>query len=165
LSGSSHNKLKLHPFPVFIHFTVPFIISGEPTVELQGGNATFTVTFAMMESPSVTFGVVSTAIVEINVTATQGDADPIRETSMFPPDFPNVTTIEVLFTNLTQDTEYNYTVRALTSSDYFTAVEIPRVVSGTFPMTTPSIPSMFTYSFSCDSVSFHILNPTVLGFN
>jgi len=78
---------------------------------------------------------------------------PIRETSMFPPDFPNVTTIEVLFTNLTQDTEYNYTVRVLTNSNYFTAVEIPRVVSGTFPMTTPSIPSMLCHSqSSCDSV-------------
>ena len=122
-------------------------------MELQEGNATFTVTFAMMESSSVTFGVVSTAIVEINVTATQGDADPIRETSMFPPEFPNVTTIEVLFTNLTQDTEYNYTVRALTSSNYITAVEIPCVVSGTFPMTAPSRPSMLCHSqSSCDSV-------------
>ena len=90
----------------FIHFAVPFIISGQPTVVLEEENATFTVTFGMMQSPSVTFGVVSTAIVEINVTATQGGADLIRETSIFPRDFPHVTTTEILFTNLTQDTVY-----------------------------------------------------------
>ena len=103
-----------------------------------------------MESPSDTIDVVSTAIVEINVTASQGNADPIRETSMFPPDFPNDTTIDVLFTNLTQDTEYNYTVRVLTSSNYFTAVEIPHVVSGTFPMTTPSM--LFLSQSSCHNI-------------
>ena len=103
-------------------------------MELEGENATFNVTFATI--PSVTFNVVSTAIVEINVTARRRDADLIRETTAFPPDFPGVTTTQILITNLTQGTEYRYTVRVLTTSNYFTAVVIPSVVTGTFPMTT-----------------------------
>jgi len=103
-------------------------------VELDGENATFTVTFATI--PSVTFNVVNTAIVEINITARREDADLIRETTAFPPDFPRVTTTQILITNLTQGTEYRYTVRVLTTSNYFTAVVIPSVVTGTFPMTT-----------------------------
>jgi len=120
--------------PVLSSFTVPSIISGKPTVELDGENATFTVTFATI--PSVTFNVVSTAIVEINITARREDADLIRETTAFPPDCPRVTTTQIHITNLTQGTGYRYTVRVLTTSNYFTAVVIPSVVTGTFPMTT-----------------------------
>ena len=101
-------------------------------MELDGENATFTVTFATI--PSVEFN--RTAIVEINITARREDADLIRETTAFPPDFPRVTTTQILITNLTQGTEYRYTVRVLTTSNYFTAVVIPSVVTGTFPMTT-----------------------------
>ena len=141
----SMNRLDLSCITL-IHFAVPFIVSGQPTVVLEEENATFTVTFAMMGSPSVTIDVVRTAIVEINVTATQGGAGLIRETTIFPRDFPRVTTTEILITNLTQDTDYRYTVRVLTRNS-FTAVEIPQVVRGTF-----TTPSMFTYTSSCGSV-------------
>jgi len=88
-------------------------MSGQPTVELDDENATFTVTFATITS--VTFNVVSTAIIEINITARWEDADLIRETTAFPPDFPRVTTTQILITNLTQGTEYHYTVRIFTT--------------------------------------------------
>ena len=124
-------------YPIFIYIVPPGIISGQPTVKTGGETATFTITFATIQL--VTFDVVSTAVVEINVTAIQGNADPIRETVTFPPNFPRVTTTPILITNLTQGTEYNYTVRVLTTSNYITAMVIPEIVSGTFTMTTQGI--------------------------
>lgn len=112
--------------------TVPLIISGQPTVEPVGPKATFTVTFATIQSSSVTFDVVRTAVVELVVTATQGNATfTTRNTTLFPADFPRVQTTQILITNLTPDTEYHYRVRVQTSAAS-NAVEIPRAVTGTF---------------------------------
>ena len=120
------------PQIISLLFTVPLIISGQPTVEQVGRNATFTVTFAAIESSSVTFDIVSTAVVELEVTPAQGSAAcPGRNTTMFPADFPNVRTTQILITNLAPGTEYQYRVRVLTSIDS-NAVEIPRAVNGIF---------------------------------
>lgn len=123
---------------LYIQFTVPSIISGQPTVELVGRNATFTVTFATIESSSVTFNVVSTAVIELEVTATQGNAFYLsRNTMVFPADFPNIQATQLLITNLVPGTEYLYCVRVLTSNAS-NAMEIPRAVYGTF-MSNPEL--------------------------
>lgn len=107
-------------------------------MELVGLNTIFTVTFATIESSSVTFNVVSTAVVELEVTATQGNAVCLdRNTTVFPADFPNIQATQLLITNLAPGTEYHYRVRVLTSNAS-NAMEIPRAVYGTF-MSNPEL--------------------------
>jgi len=50
---------------------------------------------------------------------------------MFPADFPNVQSTQILVSDLTSDAKYHYRVRVLTSTAS-NAVEIPRAISGTF---------------------------------
>ena len=118
---------------ISVQLTVPFIISGDPTVRNVGNSALFTITFATIDSHSVTFDIVNTAIVEVIYwNAVQQDAsNSSRNTTMFPADFPNVQSTQILVSGLKSDTKYNYRVRVLTSTAS-NAVDIPRAIGGTF---------------------------------
>jgi len=116
--------------------TFPFIISGQPTVDPVGLNATFNVTFATIESSSVTFNVVSTAVVEVNVSS--GGTLIQQNATSFPANFPRNRTAQILITNLQYDTPYNYTIRVL-STNASNAVVIPRMVTGNFRTGRPPV--------------------------